>query len=627
MGSYANDAGHPSLFVFALLDTPLGGPPYFFLTGLAGGFGYNRSLQLPSQHDILNFPLVQGAVNPPSDPNELINELNTYIQPDVGEYWFAAGVTFTTFELLNGFALLTVELGNELEIALLGVLTLKIPPDVSFPVAEAQLALEAKLIPSAGIFSIAGGLTPNSYILSKDCRLTGGFAFDVWFGSNPHAGDFLVTFGGYNKAFNKPAWYPDEARVGFDWVIGPVTIKGGCYFALTPHAVMAGGGLSIVFAAGPLRAWLKVYADFLIAWKPFYYEIDVGVSVGASLTLYIIVKITLTIELGAQLVIWGPKFAGKALVSWFIISFTIRFGSNDKNTGPPPLTWPQFQTAFLPQKKASNDSRAPLDSEVAPTTQATKIRISQGIVKQTRKANSSALEYTVVNAHELQLLTQSSIPCTNIVLPSGPVTLPSQAETDLSVWPMQDPSLKLQSTHTITMQQLNDDSATAAPTPDSAIAVDEVTLTGVPSALWGMPSENTHLPSLNTKHRVLKNVITGTILKIPQPVQPGGAVGPLPITRLEYQHPYINTTLSWGEFVSFPAGNFPSDPIPQIAATISAQSEVRDTIISQLRAAGLALDDPTPNDLSGWSEDAAELFFEAPVLSYLGDLPATQNPK
>ena len=36
--------GDTSLFMFASLVAPLGGTPYFFLTGIAGGFGYNRTL-------------------------------------------------------------------------------------------------------------------------------------------------------------------------------------------------------------------------------------------------------------------------------------------------------------------------------------------------------------------------------------------------------------------------------------------------------------------------------------------------------------------------------------------------------------------------------------------------------
>ncbi len=46
-GSYAYLNDHPSLFVYGVLDYPLGGPSFFFVTGLAAGFGYNRALNIP----------------------------------------------------------------------------------------------------------------------------------------------------------------------------------------------------------------------------------------------------------------------------------------------------------------------------------------------------------------------------------------------------------------------------------------------------------------------------------------------------------------------------------------------------------------------------------------------------
>jgi hypothetical protein len=42
IGSYTELNGHPSLFIYAFLDKSLGGPAFFFVTGLAAGFGYNR---------------------------------------------------------------------------------------------------------------------------------------------------------------------------------------------------------------------------------------------------------------------------------------------------------------------------------------------------------------------------------------------------------------------------------------------------------------------------------------------------------------------------------------------------------------------------------------------------------
>jgi hypothetical protein len=54
----------PSLFVFAVLNQAIGGPPFFFITGLAGGFGYNRTLKTPTIEEVQNFPLIKAATNP-----------------------------------------------------------------------------------------------------------------------------------------------------------------------------------------------------------------------------------------------------------------------------------------------------------------------------------------------------------------------------------------------------------------------------------------------------------------------------------------------------------------------------------------------------------------------------------
>ena len=95
VGSYAalpGDGG-ASLFLFAWLDTPLGGPAFFFVTGLAAGFGYNRSLTIPTQDQVGSFPLVaavsdaaaiggdpsQSAKAP--DPATVLGKLDAWVPP------------------------------------------------------------------------------------------------------------------------------------------------------------------------------------------------------------------------------------------------------------------------------------------------------------------------------------------------------------------------------------------------------------------------------------------------------------------------------------------------------------------------------------------------------------------
>jgi hypothetical protein len=379
IGSYAyveqNGSGFASLFIFGALDGELGGPEFFFVTGLAAGFGYNRALVLPDQNSVTTFPLVAAAADPstlgglPPDPAKALSGLGAYVPPQRGEYWLAAGVRFTSFDLINSTALLVVEFGNELEIALLGLSWISLPPPAA-PGAEptvkyayAELGMEIKLLPSEGVFSATAVLTSNSFVLDPACKLTGGFAFYVWFGSNEHAGQFVLTLGGYHPDFTPPSYYPQVPRLGFNWPMpGDVTISGEAYFALTPSAVMAGAGLQVLYSAGNLRAWFKAQMDALIEWAPFHYSIDISISLGASYRVHLLfVTTTLKIELGASLSIWGPPMGGRVHISWYIISFTVGFGA-DESQKPPPLQWSNsdgtgFAQTLLPHKTTTSSQQ------------------------------------------------------------------------------------------------------------------------------------------------------------------------------------------------------------------------------------------------------------------------------
>src|SRR5262249_29741885 len=150
-----------------------------------------------------------------------------------------------SFKIIDSFALLTVSFGNHFEMNLLGLSSLVAPANAGAnvpPVAEAQLALKASFQPDNGFLGVQAQLTPNSYLLSKDCHLTGGFAFYSWFEGSEHNGDFALTLGGYHPNFKVPAHYPTVPRLGFNWQVCPeLSIKGDAYFALTASALMAGG--------------------------------------------------------------------------------------------------------------------------------------------------------------------------------------------------------------------------------------------------------------------------------------------------------------------------------------------------------------------------------------------------
>ena len=91
------------------------------------------------------------------------------------------------------------------------------------------------------------------------------------------------------------------------------------YFALTPSCLMAGGKLCAVYQSSSVKVWFIAYADFLLNWKPFYYLIDMGVSLGVEVDLGIF---SIRIHLGAQLHLWGPEFAGLVQIDLTVITLT-----------------------------------------------------------------------------------------------------------------------------------------------------------------------------------------------------------------------------------------------------------------------------------------------------------------
>lgn len=355
MGSWASVEGHPSLFVFALVDATIGGPPAFFVTGLSGGFGYNRALKVPAQDKVQDFPLVAGISNPSAvggkgaGPTKALAAIKDYVPPAQGVNFVAAGVQFSTFEVITSNALVVVEFGKDFEVVILGLSRLKLPQTGADPFVYIQLGLRVLFHPSQGEILATLALTPNSYVLTPECKLTGGFAFAVWFKPSPHAGDFVVTAGGYASNFKKPAWYPDEPRLAFNWKLSDqVTISGTSYFALTPSVAMGGGALDIQFHAGPVRAWFTAHADFMIQWKPFHFEAQIGVSIGVSITLReLFVKVTLKLEVGATIDMWGPPIGGLATIELWIATIKIGFGS-DRQTQPDYIGFTSF-SELLPQ--------------------------------------------------------------------------------------------------------------------------------------------------------------------------------------------------------------------------------------------------------------------------------------
>jgi hypothetical protein len=404
-----------SLFVFASLTYPLGGPSFFFVTGLAAGFGYNRDLILPDIGGVRSFPFVKAVIEPSTDPNPggaILAELDAKkaVPTREGSYWIAAGIRFTSFQLVDSFALLFVKLGNELEFSLLGVSTMTLPKGSTGAnrYVNVELAFRVSVKPNEGEFAAEALLTNNSFALHPDCRLSGGFAFYVWF-SGTHEGDFVLTLGGYHPLFRPPAHYPVVPRLGINWSIPPhAVIKGEAYFALTPSCIMAGGLLEATYNDGSLFASFRLSADFLIRWKPFYYIIDVSFSIQVALQWETLLgTLVLSTQLNAALHITGPEFYAMGHVDWGAISVDLELGDPNDAAGGT-IGWNDFRDAFLPKPPASQN-KGWTGSDVA--IQLCQANIEFGLDREFENAATLRKEW-VVRPDEVVFSTQTAMPAT-----------------------------------------------------------------------------------------------------------------------------------------------------------------------------------------------------------------------
>ncbi|HVT99728.1 MAG TPA: DUF6603 domain-containing protein, partial [Acidobacteriaceae bacterium] len=354
VGAYSRPAdsqgSYTSLFIFVSLPIPLGGPPFLFVTGLGGGAGFNRQLLQPTDmNQIPDYFLVK-AIDDSSlanDPMSALVSMGKFVKPNRGAFWFAAGVRFNSFVVVNCVVVVWVSIDHGFELGALGVGRMQLPyADIAL--VSIELALALKYSESEGYFGCRAQLTDNSWIFSSDCQLTGGFAFYIFF----KTGHFVLSMGGYHPAFNKPPEFPDIPRLGFHWqVLDFVLIKGESYFAITSSAFMCGGRLEASASIGGIRAWFTVHCDILIQWDPFHYDFDAGIEVGVSLTIHVCffgacADIGITISKGADIHIFGPPFHADLTFDAYITTITLSFGG-DPHPAPDPLTWNDFRTKYL----------------------------------------------------------------------------------------------------------------------------------------------------------------------------------------------------------------------------------------------------------------------------------------
>ncbi|NEO56313.1 MAG: hypothetical protein F6K54_26450 [Okeania sp. SIO3B5] len=596
IGGYANytDSGEFALFIYLAGDFPLGGPPFFFVTGLSGGLGYNYDLIVPPLEDLDEFPFVYQAMEGPDpiDPSnteaivtEQLELLDKYIPPLKGTGWGAVGLDFTCFKIIDCFGLVTFAISqSDFELCLIGIGLLQLPTTLGRfePIAQAEVALEARFAPMDGVLMVRGQLTPNSYIFSRNCVLTGGFAYGLWF-SGERAGDFIFSQGGYHPRFQRPPHYPDVPHIGMTWQIDHHAFTTAqIYYSLCGHGIMAGGLFAIAYKAGSVWASFDAGADFLLGWAPYHYDIDLHTHVCAGIG-------TVSVGLGIGIHFWGPDFGCKFKIRILVVPITIKIG-DQSSIYPLPISWKEFEETFLPEPE-----------------NVCSITNINGLLKQIVVGEgANEKEVWVINPKSFEMSTDSLVPSKQVWAGDDPKDFGTNTAFGINSMGITKDGLK--TTHKVTIvKDLAGDNQENVEYKFTFEAIPKLAST----ATWGIPRmSGGHVkpPEVNAA-QFIENVFYGFRITPAEPPKPG-KTHEIGVEHLLYDTVLIDDRYIWENvepFVPNSAYNTDEEKLQRIEQTLANNSQ-RDSILQSLGY------DLTEVDIED-SEAIADGFVFAPLVT------------
>lgn len=617
------EGGTPSLFAFIMLEANLGGPPVFYVTAIAGGFGYNRAIRIPNKvEDVEKFPFVaaamgQGSLRASMTPAEVLTVMNRDITLQDNQYFASLGARFTSFGIAESFALVNVEFGTYFRLSLLGRSRITLPVGAKEPIVYLEMGIKMVLAPDDGIFSIEGAVSNASYLLDRKCKLQGGFAFCFWFGKREHAGDFVITLGGYRKGFFRPH-YPEPDRIGVNWnITDHLNLSAEFYFALVPAGIMMGGQMNLTYELGRLKAWIRVWAEFFMKWKPLLYYVSVGVFAGVSYRWdFFPFYTTFKVELGADLELWGPPFGGRAHISWWVISFTIRFGQ-----GKPveeTVGWDDFTGAFLHESDAEIHSGLLVEDIVkdgdesfrtvpADDKRLITIRAADGII-------GTKGGCTLMDSDHLRIEVMTQMVCTSVRFGVQEVA----GKEGLGIVPMKISSFSSILTARIVPVADRREEEQEFPVHCEAL------YQNVPRALWASSQ-----PAPEDRDMTINDVPCGMAItcgfKEPEGILPGHGAYDMDILSRSGQlppHGYDRVHPGVIEPVRYPQ----EEKWRQIEESIGRMGEMRQAVLNQMsQACGVFREEQL--DVSGWMYALEELLYAEPVLGTIGACTGTAQTR
>jgi len=316
--------------IFADINVPLSFG--FFLTGLGGFIGINRTINTQALRDVLYEGRLDNLIfsaDPIENAKTILEDMAEIMPAYKGNHLFGpvARIGWGQPVLIDIKLGVIIELGDNVRILILGGLGVALPTKDS-AVVELNVTFFGEIDFGAKTISFDATLL-NSRILTF--AISGDMALRSGWGPRQ---EHIVSIGGLHPLFPKPSNLPDLRRITIAFGSDNPRITVEAYSALTSNSLQFGARADL-YAKGPnlrilgrFEAIGYVYFDALIYFKPFAFDISLGGG------LELLRNGNVILNLGFDLRFRGPNtfhIQGKAwatvLKKKIKISINHRFGS------------------------------------------------------------------------------------------------------------------------------------------------------------------------------------------------------------------------------------------------------------------------------------------------------------
>lgn len=310
----------------------------FFLTGLGGVIGINRTIDTNAMRSVLfegRFDNLLFPADPIANAATILDDMAAIFPSRAGQHVFGpvARIGWGVPTLISIKLGVIIEVGTQVRLLILGGLACELPKPES-AIVSLKLSFFGEIDFNAGTISFDATLQGSrilTFSLSGDVAVRTGWASGI---------EHVVSFGGLHPQFPRPSNLPELRRITLDFGTNNPKITVSGYTAITLNSLQFGADLQVyakgpkIFLVGQLAAEGWAYFNALVIFDPFAFT----ASLGGGIKLLRNGKVAC--GLGFDITLTGPNrftIDGRVWVSVFGIDvdFAIKHSWGSSQSLPP----------------------------------------------------------------------------------------------------------------------------------------------------------------------------------------------------------------------------------------------------------------------------------------------------